>query len=769
LIYKNQTVFKYILLSLFNCGNATFEKGFGLVKYRMLSESDPNEKHTKTEQYFLEPAESDEDDAHPLPADRDMARTITDLRRENLALREKLIEAQQTGQKLLALNDFGKDLENAPGPERTAQAVGRTLARLVGCGLVCVFETRPPDGSLKLLAAAGPCGTQVPASFSPDLNEHMISLAVHNHRMVTSRDLPEATPPLLLAGQRFPSLLAAPLARGGRLLGLILLADAGENAFNPGDFPVVESAAAQLLNAWQYAYKNNTLTGFVQAISMMSVVQQAPALLEMTASIARETLDASYVIAAGLNQQEWVMREAGKAPRLFHSLNNGGLSFLESAAQAQYTFRLRDLRQDERAAILQIDSPDLCSMLASPIRINSGSSGILLAFGKKGAEGFTDTDVFLTELLTAQTAINLESCFLNHELRASLKTTQLLYDLSLSISQAETLSDASRAIARTAYRLLQARKCGLVLFSADGRTEAEVQFPTDDLTLLHPYNLIQQAMDSRQTIYMADNGGQAQVAIPIQTRRRCYGALWLETAEEHEEGRHPTEEIRILVNQAAVALERSILLEETRFQASEITNSYRRLEGSYEDLLYGLTRALDARDGETEKHSVRVEDLAVRLGLELGLNRPELQALKRGALLHDIGKIGIPDGILRKPGRLDEAEWVEMRQHPQKGAQIVQEIPALHDALPVIAFHQERWDGSGYPLHLSGNEIPLIARIFAVVDVFDALISDRPYRKAMPPDEAIAYLESQAGRHFDPEVVRRFIQMIHQRSSLPAI
>lgn len=693
---------------------------------------------------------------------------LDDLRRQTLVLREQLAAERLKNQRLLAVNGFGEDLVSAPGPEQASHHMSRLLSSLMKCELVCVFEAQQVEGRFKLVAAAGPGASLVPANYSPDTSRRIFSLALHNQRLVSSMDLQETVPPLQLGGQTFLSLVVMPLVRRGKTSGLILLANPDEGAFSAADLPIVETAAAQLSTAWHYARYNETLTEFVQAISMMSVVQEAPSLLEMTASIARQTLDASYVMAAALlNQQEWLLRGSGKAHRLHQSLTENGQDFLEAALQAQYSFRLRDLRKDERTAPLQIDSPDLCTLLASPIRINGNTSGLLLAFGKNSPDGFSDTDVFLAELLASQTAANLESCFLNHELRASLKTTQLLYDLSQSISKAENLQDAARAIARTAYRLLQARKCGLVLFAADGRTEAEVRFPIDDPYLTHPNALIEQAMDSRQIIYLANHDNIAHIAIPIQTMRRCYGALWMEISEENEESRHPTEEIRILVNQAAVALERSILLEETRYQASEITRSYHRLEASYEDLLYGLTKALDARDGETERHSVRVEDLSVRLGIELGLGRGELQALKRGALLHDIGKIGIPDGILRKPGGLDDQEWIEMRQHPQKGAKIIQEIPALHDALPVIAFHQERWDGSGYPLHLSGTDIPLIARIFAVVDVFDALTSDRPYRKAMPVEAAILYIEQQAGKHFDPAVATRFIQLIRAEPTSP--
>lgn len=713
-----------------------------------------------------------EEDA-PFPAvDPDMNHAMVELRRQVQLLTSQLADEREINRQLLALNAYGGDTDSPPNPERAANGMAKLLARLVPCGLVCIFEYQPVEQRFRLLASAGQGSALVPSSYLPDTSQRLISLAVHNQRFISSEDIPDGGSALQVGGQRFPSLIAAPLSHSGRLHGLILLADASEHSLSSADFPVVATAAAHLLNAWGYARQNEALTEFVQAISMMSVVQETGKLLEMTASIARQALDASYVLVASTNLQEWTLRSAGRAPLLTKSFSNGGFGFLENAIRSPYTFRLRDLRQEEQARGLHIDSADLCTLLACPIRINGTAAGILLAFGKNHADHFTETDVFLAELLASQAAVNLESCYLNHELRANLKTTQLIYDLSLSISKAETLQDASRAIARSAYRLLQARRCGMLLFSSDGRTEAEVHFPTDDSSLVHPIELIQKAMDSRQTIYLADRDDMTVIAIPIQTMRRCYGALWLEICEDHDESHHPTEEIRILVNQAAVALERSILLEETRHQANEITRAYHRLEGAYEDLLYGLTRALDARDGETEKHSWRVEDLSVRLGTELGLTRSELQALKRGALLHDIGKIGVRDAILLKRGPLDESEWQEMRQHPQKGAQIVKEIPALHDALPIIAFHQERWDGSGYPLHLHGTEIPLLARIFAVVDVFDALTSERPYRGAQSMEDALAYIEAMSGIHFDPEIAARFIQMIRsdppaQHSSLP--
>jgi putative nucleotidyltransferase with HDIG domain len=163
--------------------------------------------------------------------------------------------------------------------------------------------------------------------------------------------------------------------------------------------------------------------------------------------------------------------------------------------------------------------------------------------------------------------------------------------------------------------------------------------------------------------------------------------------------------------------------------------------------------ALDARDRETEGHSTRVSKLAWMLGEELGLTIQPLKALERGALLHDIGKIGISDDILHKSGALTEDEWRIMRIHPDIGARIVEGIPFLQDTLPVIRYHHERWDGSGYPSGLKGEEIPLYARIFAVADVFDALTSSRTYRNKSSPEEALEYMREQAGCLFDPVIV----------------
>ena len=186
----------------------------------------------------------------------------------------------------------------------------------------------------------------------------------------------------------------------------------------------------------------------------------------------------------------------------------------------------------------------------------------------------------------------------------------------------------------------------------------------------------------------------------------------------------------------------------------------RNLRRTYDLTLSGWGQALELRDHETEGHSQRAVELTLELARRLGVPKREMAHIQRGALLHDIGKMAIPDAILLKPGRLTAAEWRVIRQHPIQAIRMLERIPYLKPALAIPRSHHERWDGSGYPEGLSGTDIPFEARIFAVVDVWDALTSDRPYRKAWTGRKALNYLRDQAGTLFDPRVVKAFLEVI---------
>ena len=202
-------------------------------------------------------------------------------------------------------------------------------------------------------------------------------------------------------------------------------------------------------------------------------------------------------------------------------------------------------------------------------------------------------------------------------------------------------------------------------------------------------------------------------------------------------------------------LERQLTLEAANRGAEEILRAY-------EATLEGWIRALDLRDGETEGHSRRVVDLTLRLAGELGVCGEQLVHIRRGALLHDVGKMALPDSILLKAGELDEGEQALMRRHPEHAWQMLRGIEFLRPALEIPFCHHERWDGSGYPRGLKGEAIPLAARLFAVVDVWDALRYDRAYRAGWPAGKVKDHLREGAGSHFDPKVVPVFLSILER-------
>jgi cyclic di-GMP phosphodiesterase len=225
-----------------------------------------------------------------------------------------------------------------------------------------------------------------------------------------------------------------------------------------------------------------------------------------------------------------------------------------------------------------------------------------------------------------------------------------------------------------------------------------------------------------------------------------------------------------LVIAADRALERRQLLVERReYQAylevrveeatRDLGAAYRQLQDTYRSTLEALGSALDTRDIGTEAHSRRVHGYSLATAREYGLPDDQLVDLAHGVLLHDIGKIGIPDAILLKPGPLTPVEWATMRRHPEIGKRLIEAIPFLRGAIPIVYHHHERWDGSGYPTGLRGEAIPVGARIFAVVDAFDAMTYDRPYSRAVAFEAAKAEIRRCSGTHFDPSVVTAFLRV----------
>lgn len=270
--------------------------------------------------------------------------------------------------------------------------------------------------------------------------------------------------------------------------------------------------------------------------------------------------------------------------------------------------------------------------------------------------------------------------------------------------------------------------------------------------ICHITNL-QSAPEAINEIVVKREGFVTYIGIPLIVKGQIKGVFEVFHRSPLSPTRDWMEFLHTLAGQAAIAIDSAQLFE-------NLQRSNQELIQAYDTTLEGWARALELRDRETEGHTRRVTEMTMRLARYIGVNDSEMVNIYRGVLLHDIGKMGVPDHILKKEGTLTEEEWAEMRRHPVYAYNLLSPISFLRGVLDIPYCHHERWDGKGYPRGLKGEQIPLAARIFSVVDNWDALLSDRPYRKAWPPEKVKAYLRESAGTLLDPRIVEIFLSMV---------
>ena len=251
----------------------------------------------------------------------------------------------------------------------------------------------------------------------------------------------------------------------------------------------------------------------------------------------------------------------------------------------------------------------------------------------------------------------------------------------------------------------------------------------------------------------AGEGFLAHHAIPLSAKGQVQGVLEVFLRSSFQPDDEWFTFLETLSRQAAIAIDNSSLYD-------DLQRSNTNIVLAYDATIQGWSQALELRDKETEGHARRVTERTVQLAQLVGVPAADLEHVRRGTLLHDIGKMGIPDAILLKPGKLTEAEWVIMRRHPMLAYEMLSSIAYLRPALDIPHYHHEKWDGTGYPDGLKGEQIPLYARIFAIVDVYDALTNDRPYRPAWTPAQTLEYIRAESGKHFDPAIVEAFLNLL---------
>lgn len=393
------------------------------------------------------------------------------------------------------------------------------------------------------------------------------------------------------------------------------------------------------------------------------------------------------------------------------------------------------------------------------------------------ANVYSETQQRLLESMAAQLAVALTNVRLIEQTQNQVERLAALHDIDTAINSSLDLRVIMNILLDQVIQRLQVDAAVVLLVDKRSRQlefTASRGFITHDI---EKYSIdvgesqsgqkaleqhLVQALDQGETKenlgyagIMQKEGFESYYSVPLIAKGQMKGVLDV----FHRAPLNPDQDwfnfLETLAGQAAIAIDNTTLLEDLNYTNTELTQAY-------DTTLEGWSRALDMRDHETEGHTRRVAEITVKIAREMGIPEEDLIHIRRGAFLHDIGKMGIPDNILLKPGPLDENEWKIMRSHAKRAYELLHPIEYLRPALEVPKHHHEKYDGSGYPDGLKGTDIPLPARIFAVVDVWDALTSDRPYRKAWTPKKSLKYIKDQSGKHFDPDVVRVFLDLIQE-------
>ena len=441
------------------------------------------------------------------------------------------------------------------------------------------------------------------------------------------------------------------------------------------------------------------------------------------------------------------------------------------AAETLQVINIADTKADPRWIVMD---DTINSALFVPVVFEKHLIGVIALFSReKNAFGLDDVQNITA--LTNSLAVAIENSEKENLVQKQLRKVSALHTIDMTIMSNLDLRAALKAILKISVEQLAADAADIVLFNPYSLTydfAAGYGYKTNlanapekrermilaervimERRLIHDTGEIRdQFSPSMQDIWDKE-GVKDYWGVPLVARGEVRGVLEVINHKKIDPDPDWLAYLDTLAGQAAIAIDSIGMLEQ--LQRTNID-----LRVAYDATIEGWSKALDLRDNETENHTVRVVEMSLRLAEKMGIKSEDMIHIKRGAMLHDIGKMGVPDSILHKPGPLTDEEWVVMRRHPQFAYEMLSQISYLHRALDIPSCHHEKWDGSGYPRGLKGEQIPLAARLFAVVDVWDALRSDRPYRKAWADDRVMAYIKEESGKHFDPAVVNVFLDLL---------
>jgi putative nucleotidyltransferase with HDIG domain len=397
-----------------------------------------------------------------------------------------------------------------------------------------------------------------------------------------------------------------------------------------------------------------------------------------------------------------------------------------------------------------------------------------MSFDSKTPGKFTPEMGRLAQVLVNQTSSAIIKTKLYEETQLALRRMEALHDIDRIITSSVDLLFTIEQITQIIVSQLEIDAVNVVMYNPDSLTFRVVnsigiyQSPLnqkhltrDRITTQFVLERKELKLENQADIYnhfsndqeIIQAGFKSFLGVPLIVKGEIKGILELFHKSALETDLEWEDFLQTLATQLAIAIDNSQMFR-------NLQKSHLELTLSYDATIEGWAKTLELRDRETQGHSERVTSMAVKLARILGLGKEDLIHVRRGALLHDVGKIGIPNSILQKPDNLTGDEWKIMREHPTLAYNVLSGSEFLEKALDIPYSHHEKWDGTGYPNQLKGEEIPVAARIFAIIDVYDALRSDRPYRNAWSKSKTLKHIKGQSGSHFDPRVVEEFLKIV---------
>ena len=415
-----------------------------------------------------------------------------------------------------------------------------------------------------------------------------------------------------------------------------------------------------------------------------------------------------------------------------------------------------------------LESQRIRSVIYTPMKWREEIYGVAFA-GNQDRESFNENDLNLISAMSVQAGLAIHNSRLYSDLEDRIGELHAIFEIDKAITSAIDLETVLQQIVQMSIGLLDAKISSimlvdeesqeLVIAAAHGLSDSYI----DKGPIKVGESIAGRVISENKPIAVDDirddprhayadharsEGLCSLLSVPLNLKDRVIGVLNIYTDEPHSFNPHEVNLFTSLASQAAIAIENARLFES--------------LEEIYIEVITAMASAIDARDAYTHGHSQRVTEYTVAIAEEMNLSGAEVDIIRNASILHDVGKIGIKEDILKKPGRLTEEERREMEYHPFIGTKILQSVKLLEPVMPMVYHHHERFDGTGYPDGLRGEEIPLGARIISVADAFESMTSDRPYRKALPIEEAMAELRYGSGRQFDPRIVEVFMKLAEE-------